>query len=60
MPVEVLQKVLGYKKIQTTLIYAKIVEGLQHHTMQRIWDGPAAGSAPVLAGAVCTVEPVVA
>ncbi|OGX89836.1 tyrosine-type recombinase/integrase, partial [Hymenobacter coccineus] len=63
MPVEVLQKILGHKKIQTTLIYAKIVEDFQHHTMQRIWDAPAAGTpaeVPVLAGAVCAVEPVAA
>ena len=35
-PIEVLQKVLGHKKIQTTLIYAKIVEDFQHQTMRQI------------------------
>ena len=35
MPVEVLQKVLGHANIQTTLIYAKVVEDLQHRTMRR-------------------------
>ncbi len=58
MPVEVLQKVLGHAKIQTTMIYAKVVEDLQHHTMQRIWDGGAAGAATSpAAAAVCAVEP---
>ncbi|WP_345071568.1 tyrosine-type recombinase/integrase [Hymenobacter fastidiosus] len=65
MPVEVLQKILGHKKIQTTLIYAKIIEDFQHHTMQRIWDAPAAGQAadvatPVLPGTICAVEPLAA
>ena len=58
MPVEVLQKVLGHSKIQTTMIYAKVVEDLQHHTMRRIWDG---GTASAVGGvtveAVCAVEP---
>ncbi|UOQ81018.1 site-specific integrase [Hymenobacter sp. 5414T-23] len=61
MPVEVLQKVLGHKKIQTTLIYAKIVEDFQHHTMRRIWEGQ---GAPDRLGAldkqVCAVEPLAA
>jgi integrase/recombinase XerD len=39
MPVEVLQKVMGHARLQTTLIYAKIVEDFQHQTMRRIWDG---------------------
>lgn len=60
MPVEVLQKVLGHAKIQTTLIYAKIVEDFQHQTMRRVWERlptvPAAaiGSAT---GPVCAVVP---
>ena len=63
MPIEVLQKVLRHKKIQTTLIYAKIVEDFQHQTMRRIWDAPtpgvpAGGTGP--SGAICTVEPVAA
>ena len=58
MPVEVLQKVLGHKKIQTTLIYAKIVEDFQHQTMRRVWEGvPASASAAgPAAGPVCAVE----
>ncbi|SDY86450.1 Site-specific recombinase XerD [Hymenobacter psychrophilus] len=56
MPVEVLQKVLGHKKIQTTLIYAKIVEDFQHHTMRRIWEG-SPPQEDELVGAVCAVEP---
>jgi len=39
MPVKVLQKVLGHQKIQTTLIYAKIVEDFQHQAMRRVWGG---------------------
>ena len=33
MPIEVLQKVLGHANIKTTMIYAKVVEGLPapHH-----------------------------
>jgi integrase len=58
MPVEVLQKVLGHSKIQTTMIYAKVVEDLQHQTMRRIWDGGTANAASgVTVEAVCTVEP---
>lgn len=62
MPVEVLQKVMGHAKIQTTLLYAKVVEDLQHQTMQRIWEGQ--GAATVSAGArssqICAVEPLAA
>jgi len=58
MPIEVLQKVLGHKKIQTTLIYAKIVEDFQHQTMRRIWDGRGATDhTGPLTGDVCAVEP---
>ena len=62
MPVEVLQKVLGHKKVQTTLIYAKIIEDFQHQTMRRIWDGQAreAESAGARSSQVCAVEPTVA
>ena len=63
MPIEVLQKVLGYKKIQTTLIYAKIVEDFQHQTMRRIWDAPMPGVPAGSTGpsrAICAVEPVAA
>ena len=62
MPVEVLQKVLGHSKIQTTMIYAKVVEDLQHQTMRRIWEGgaadPAAGS-EIQAKEICAVVPEV-
>ena len=59
MPVEVLQKVMGHAKIQTTLIYAKVVEDLQHQTMRRIWEdrGAAIDSAGVRASQVCEVQP---
>ena len=59
MPVEVLQKILGHKKIQTTLIYAKIVEDFQHHTIRRIWEGQggATDSAGARTSQICAVEP---
>ena len=62
MPVEVLQKVMGHAKIQTTLIYAKVVEDLQHHTMRRIWEGHsgAAGSVETRASQICAVKPAAA
>ena len=62
MPVEVLQKVLGHKKVQTTLIHAKIIEDFQHQTMRRIWDGQSAGtdSAGARSNRICAVEPAVA
>ncbi|WP_345073931.1 tyrosine-type recombinase/integrase [Hymenobacter fastidiosus] len=62
MPVEVLQKVMGHAKIQTTLIYAKVVEDLQHQTMRRIWEGHlgAAGSVETRAGQICAVKPTAA
>lgn len=56
MPIEVLQKVLGHKKIQTTLIYAKIVEDFQHQTMRRVWDGVADTGEGRASGAVCQVQ----
>jgi len=56
MPVEVLQKVLGHAKIQTTLIYAKIVEDFQHQTMRRIWEGEKESNAGA-ASTICAVEP---
>ena len=36
LPVTVLQKVLGHAKIQTTMLYAKVVVDFQHHEMRRI------------------------
>ncbi|TDN39259.1 hypothetical protein E4631_15695 [Hymenobacter sp. UV11] len=57
MPVEVLQKVLGHKKIQTTLIYAKIIEDFQHQTMRRVWEGLPVSDAGAAAGSVCAVVP---
>ena len=56
MPVEVLQKVLGHAKIQTTLLYAKVVEDLQHQTMRRIWEGAPAIKLGAASGEVCAVE----
>ncbi|GAA4000575.1 site-specific integrase [Hymenobacter fastidiosus] len=41
MAMEVLQKVMGHTRIQTTMIYAKIIEDFQHQEMRRIWDGEA-------------------
>ena len=46
MPVEVLQKVMGHARLQTTMIYAKIVEDFQHQTMRRIWDGEPVAAEP--------------
>ena len=57
MPIEILQKVLGHKKIQTTLIYAKIVEDFQHQTMRRVWEGTASPNDYPASGAVCAAEP---
>ena len=60
MPVEVLQKVLGHSKIQTTMIYAKVVEDLQHQTMRRIWEGGTAGAtegSAIQAKEICAVVP---
>lgn len=63
LPVAVLQKVLGHAKIQTTMLYAKIVEDFQHQEMRRIWEGPGATGAGAAADAVnpvCAVETAVA
>ena len=58
MPVEVLQKVLGHANIKTTLIYAKVVEDFQHHTMKRIWEGQGTtDNAGALDSQICAVEP---
>lgn len=37
MPVEVLQKILGHKKISNTMIYGKIVESHKHKQMLDVW-----------------------
>lgn len=62
MPVEVLQKVMGHAKIQTTLVYAKVVEELQHQTMRRIWEGQSGAPAGAAAKAtqICAAEPLAA
>ena len=63
LPVAVLQKVLGHAKIQTTMLYAKIVEDFQHQEMRRIWEGPGAtgaGAAADVVNPVCAVETAVA
>ncbi|MBD2768482.1 tyrosine-type recombinase/integrase [Hymenobacter sp. BT664] len=58
MPVEVLQKVMGHAKIQTTLIYAKVIEDLQHQTMRRVWEGQGAmDSTGAQSSQICAVEP---
>ena len=60
MPVEVLQKVLGHSKIQMTMIYAKVVEDLQHQTMRRIWGRNGASPAKrseIQAKEICAVVP---
>ena len=59
MPIEILQKVLGHANIKTTLIYAKVVEDLQHQTMRRVWGGAIAVPAADVSQ-VCAVEPLAA
>mgnify|MGYP002777026380 CR=1 FL=1 len=61
LPLAVLQKVLGHARIQTTMLYAKVVEDFQHHEMQRVWGGAAIGAAstpdvPMAVDAVCDVR----
>ncbi|QKG55204.1 tyrosine-type recombinase/integrase [Hymenobacter sp. BRD128] len=56
MPAEVLQKVLGHAKIQTTLIYAKVVEDFQHQTMRRVWEGLPTSGPVANPSTVCAVE----
>ncbi|AMJ65921.1 site-specific integrase [Hymenobacter sp. PAMC 26628] len=62
LPVAVLQKVLGHAKIQTTMLYAKIVEDFQHQEMRRIWEfgGAAAPGGAPAANPVCVIEAAVA
>lgn len=62
LPVAVLQKVLGHARIQTTMLYAKIVEDFQHQEMRRIWEGTgtAAVGAPAAVNPVCAIETAVA
>lgn len=38
MGVEVLQKVLGHKKLETTMIYAKICDEYKNQEMLRVWS----------------------
>ncbi len=45
LPLAVLQKVLGHARIQTTMLYAKVVEDFQHHEMQRVWGSAVASLA---------------
>jgi len=46
---------MGHAKIQTTMIYAKIVEDFQHQ--RRVWEGNGAASpAPLVANPVCPIE----
>ena len=37
MPIEILQKQLGHKKIETTMVYAKIVDNFRHKVSLDIW-----------------------
>jgi site-specific recombinase XerD len=39
MDVAVLQKILGHSDIQTTMIYAKIVDEYKHKVMLDVWNG---------------------
>ena len=60
LPVAVLQKVLGHAKIQTTMLYAKVVEDFQHQEMRRIWDGSATPVPATVLNPVCVIETAVA
>ncbi len=60
LPVAVLQKVLGHAKIQTTMLYAKVVEDFQHQEMRRIWEGSAAPVPAAVPNPVCVIETAVA
>jgi site-specific recombinase XerD len=40
MPLPVLQKILGHKRVQETQIYAKMVEDYQHKVMLEVWNKP--------------------
>ncbi|RZK90661.1 MAG: hypothetical protein EOO62_34745, partial [Hymenobacter sp.] len=57
MPIEVLQKVLGHAKIQTTMLYAKVVEDLQHRTMRQVWEELPVVETEAVPGPVCAVVP---
>jgi integrase/recombinase XerD len=37
LPLAVLQQVLGHAKIQTTMLYARVVADFQHLEMRRVW-----------------------
>ncbi len=39
MPLAALQKILGHKRIEETMIYAKVVESFQHDQLLKAWDG---------------------
>ena len=60
LPVAVLQKVLGHAKIQTTMLYAKVVEDFQHQEMRRIWEGSAAPVPAAVPNPDCVTETAVA
>lgn len=60
LPVAVLQKVLGHAKIQTTMLYAKVVEDFQHQEMRRIWEGSATPVPAAVPNPVCVIEAAVA
>jgi integrase/recombinase XerD len=60
LPVAVLQKILGHAKIQTTMLYAKVVEDFQHQEMRRIWEGSAVPVPAAVPNPVCVIETAVA
>ena len=60
LPVAVLQKVLGHAKIQTMMLYAKVVEDFQHQEMRWIWEGSAAPVQAAVLNPICVIETAVA
>ena len=60
LPVAVLQKVLGHAKIQTTMLYAKVVEDFQHQEMRRIWEFGGVAVPVAAPNPVCVIETAVA
>lgn len=60
LPVMVLQKVLGHAKIQTTMLYAKVVVDFQHHEMRRIWEFGGAAAPVAAPNPICVMEAAMA
>ncbi|WP_338813165.1 site-specific integrase [Bernardetia sp. Wsw4-3y2] len=38
MPITVLQKILGHRRLEETMIYAKVVESFQHDQLLKAWN----------------------